>query len=134
MGINGPDGAALNANPLNYGVPSVTMSEFTGISETQPSFSISQTISLSETLAWRAGKHNCVSAAITGACIAISSGGSNATGTFYFTGAYTGSAFGDFLSGEPQETSIAAAAGKSYLRDNVIDWYAQDDWRVRAQT
>jgi len=132
MGIDGPGGAALNANPLNYGVPSVTMSEFTGISETQPSFSISQTVSLTETLAWRAGKHNIRFGGDYRRVRRDFLGGSNATGTFYFTGAYTGSAFGDFLLGEPQETSIAAAEGKSYLRDNVIDWYAQDDWRARS--
>ena len=132
MGIDGPGGAALNANPLNYGVPSVTMSEFTGISEVQPSFSIAQTISLSETLSWRAGKHNMRFGGDYRRVHRDFLGGSNATGTFYFTGAYTGSALGDFLMGEPQETSIAAAADKSYLRDNVLDWYAQDDWRARA--
>lgn len=131
MGIDGPGGAALNANPLNYGVPSVTMSEFTGISEVQPSFSIAQTISISETVAWRAGKHNLRFGGDYRRVHRDFLGGSNATGTFYFTGAYSGSAFGDFLLGEPQETSIAAAASKSYLRDNVIDWYAQDDWRAR---
>jgi hypothetical protein len=131
MGINGPGGGALNANPLNYGVPSVTMSEFTGISEVQPSFSIAQTISVSETLVWRAGKHNMRFGGDYRRVHQDFLGGSNATGTFYFTGAYSGSAFGDFLLGEPQETSIAAAEGKSYLRDNVIDWYAQDDWRAR---
>ena len=132
MGIDGPGGAALNANPLNYGVPSVTMSEFTGISEEQPSSSIMQTISLSETVAWRAGKHNMRFGGDYRWVHRDFLGGSNATGTFYFTGAYTGSAFGDFLEGEPQETSIAAADSKSYLRDNVLDWYAQDDWRVRS--
>jgi trimeric autotransporter adhesin len=132
LGIDGPNGAALNANPLNYGVPSVTMSEFTGISEVQPSFSIGQTISLSETLAWRAGKHNMRFGGDYRRVHRDFLGGSNATGTFYFTGAYTGSAFGDFLEGEPQETSIASASGKSYLRDNVFDWYAQDDWRARS--
>ena len=131
MGIDGPGGAALNVNPLNYGVPSVTMSEFTGISEVQPSFSIAQTISASETLVWRTGKHNLRFGGDFRRVHQDFLGGSNATGTFYFTGAYSGSAFGDFLLGEPQETSIAAAAGKSYLRDNVIDWYAQDDWRAR---
>ena len=33
-------------------------------------------------------------------------GGSNSTGSFYFTGVYTGSSLGDFLLGLPQETSI----------------------------
>jgi hypothetical protein len=131
IGINGPGGAALNANGLNWGVPSVTMSSFTGISEVQPSFSIQQTISVSETLAWIHGKHNFRFGGDYRRVHRDFLGGNNATGTFYFTGYYTGSALGDFLLGEPQETSIASAAGKSYLRDNVFDLYAQDDWRMR---
>ncbi|HTX76471.1 MAG TPA: carboxypeptidase regulatory-like domain-containing protein [Terracidiphilus sp.] len=132
LGIDGPGGNALNANPLNYGVPSVTLSAFSGISEVQPSFTIAQTISLSETLAWREGKHNLRFGGDYRRVHRDFLGGSNATGTFYFTGAYSGSALGDFLLGEPQETSIAAAAGKSYLRDNVFDLFAQDDWRARS--
>ena len=41
-------GYSLNSSPLNYGLPNVTLSSFTGLSEQQPSFSLSQTISLSE--------------------------------------------------------------------------------------
>jgi hypothetical protein len=59
MGILGPDGAPLNSSPLNYGLPNVTLSnDLTGLSEQQPSFSLSQTISFSETLSWIHGKHN----------------------------------------------------------------------------
>jgi hypothetical protein len=131
LGILGPGGAGLNSNPLNYGVPSVTLSTFTGIGEVQPSFLTQQTISISETLAWRPGKHNFRFGGDYRRVHRDFLGGSNATGTFYFTGYYTGSALGDFLLGEPQETSIASAIGKSYLRDNVFDLYAQDDWRAR---
>jgi hypothetical protein len=132
LGILGPGGNALNSSPLNYGVPSVTLSSFTGITQQQPRFSIQQTISLSETLAWIHGKHNIRFGGDFRRVHRDFLGGSNATGTFYFTGYYTGSALGDFLLGEPQETSIAAAVSKSYLRDNVFDLYAQDDWRART--
>ena len=132
LGIDGPGGMALNASPLNWGVPSVTMASFTGISQVQPRFSIQQTISISETLAWMHGKHNVRFGGDYRRVHRDFLGGSNATGTFYFTGFYTGSALGDFLLGEPQETAIAAAASKSYLRDNVFDWYAQDDWRLHS--
>jgi trimeric autotransporter adhesin len=132
LGINGPGGSALNPSPLNYGVPSVTMSSFSGISEVQPSFSIQQTISASETVAWIHGKHNVRFGGDYRRVHRDFLGGNNATGTFYFTGYYTGSALGDFLLGEPQETAIASAPAKSYLRDNVFDLYAQDDWRARS--
>lgn len=132
LGILGPGGTSLNSSPLNYGVPSVTLSTFTGIGEVQPSFLTQQTISISETLAWRPGKHNFRFGGDYRRVHRDFLGGSNATGTFYFTGYYTGSALGDFLLGEPQETSIASAISKSYLRDNVFDLYAQDDWRARS--
>ena len=70
----------------------------------------------------------------------------NSTGTFYFTGLYTqapgtdpnipsgegttGSSLADLLLGMPQQTSLQAPFQKSYLRENVIDFYGQDDWRV----
>jgi hypothetical protein len=131
LGILGPGGAPLNASPLNWGVPSVTMSSFSGLTQVQPSFSIQQTISVSETLAWIHGKHNFRFGGDYRRVHRDFLGGSNATGTFYFTGYYTGSALGDFLEGKAQQTSIAAAESKSYLRDNVFDVYAQDDWRVK---
>jgi hypothetical protein len=89
-----------------------------------------QTISVSETLSWIHAKHNLRFGGDYKRVHRDFLGGSNATGTFTFSGAFTGSSLGDFLLGEPQETTIAAAAGKSYLRDNVIDAYVQDDWRV----
>ncbi|KAA6456940.1 carboxypeptidase regulatory-like domain-containing protein [Acidobacteria bacterium AB60] len=129
-GLLGPGGEALNASSLNYGLPSVVLSSFTGISQTQPSFSIAQTISLSETLAWIHGKHNFRFGGDYRRVHHDFLGGNNATGTFYFTGLYTGSSLGDFLLGEAQSTSIDSSANKSYLRDNVFDLYAQDDWRA----
>ena len=132
LGILGPAGTALNSSPLNYGLPSVNLSSFTGITQAQPNFSTQQTIALTETLAWMHGKHNLRFGGDYRRVHHDFLGGSNATGTFYFTGFYTGSALGDFLMGEPQETTIAAAESKSYLRENVFDLYAQDDWRIRS--
>ena len=132
LGILGPGGSALNTSALNYGLPSVLLSSFTGINPTQPSFSISQTVSLSETLAWIHGKHNFRFGGDYRRVHRDFLGGNNATGTFYFTGLYTGSALGDFLLGEAQETSIDSSINKAYLRDNVFDAYAMDDWRARS--
>jgi hypothetical protein len=132
VGILGPDGNPLNASPLNYGLPNVTLSSFTGLSQQQPKSSIAQTISLSETLAWIHGKHNFRFGGDYRRVHRDFLGGSNSTGSFYFTGFYTGSSLGDFLLGLPQESSIDSAASKSYLRENVFDLYAQDDWRVRS--
>lgn len=132
LGVLGPGGSALNASPLNYGVPSVVLSSFTGINQVQPTFSINQTLSLAETLAWRHNQHNFRFGGDYRRVHHDFLGGNNATGTFYFTGLYTGSSLGDFLLGYPQETSINSSDTKNYLHDNVVDLYAQDDWRPRS--
>ncbi len=132
-GILGPGGAALNPSALNYGLPNVTLSNFSGLNQQQPNLSVGQTISFTQTLSWIHGKHNMRFGGDYRRVHRDFLGGSNATGTFYFTGLFTGSSLGDFLLGEPQETTIDSAVAKSYLRDNVVDAYGQDDWRVLPQ-
>jgi hypothetical protein len=140
LGILGPNGNPLNSNHIDYGLPSIQMSVFTGLSQMQPSISLSQTISLSETLSWIHQKHNLRFGGDYRRVHRDSLGGSNATGSFVFSGKFTedaqadpttGSALADFLLGFPQETTLDVASAKTYLRDNVTDFYAQDDWRFR---
>jgi hypothetical protein len=135
LGIGG-----INSTPINYGLPNIVLGEIQGLDEQQPSFSLSQTISVSDTLAWIHGKHNLRFGGDYRRVHRDFLGGSNSTGTFTFSGLFTedpaaptttGSSLADFLLGLPQETTIDATAGKSYLRDNVMDAYAQDDWRAR---
>ena len=147
VGVLGPGGVALNTLPLNYGLPNIQMGSIAGLSEQQPSFSLSQTISLSETLSWIHGKHNLRFGGDYRRVHRNFLGGSNATGSFTFSGTFTedpalaanptqqaatGTALADFLLGFPQETAIDSPTSKSYLRDNVWDAYATDDWRARS--
>jgi hypothetical protein len=139
IGVLGPGGMPLNTSPLNYGLPSVQLSNISGLNQAQPNFSLMQTISVNESVSWIHGKHN------------LRFGGDyrrvhndflsspNATGRFTFTGLFTqnasgdlntGSSFADFLLGLPQQTTLNSSVNKSYLRDNVIEAYAQDDWRM----
>ena len=144
-GILGPGGTALNPSPLNYGLPNITLSDLTGLSQQQPSFSLSQTISFSETLSWIHGKHNLRFGGDYRRVHRNFLGGTNATGSFAFTGVMTeapntpatdnssqttGSPLADFLLGLPQSSTINSSVAKSYLRDNVYDAYALDDWRA----
>ena len=118
----------------------MVLGDIQGLSEQQPSFSLSQTVSASETLSWIHAKHNLRFGGDYRRVHRDFLGGSNSTGTFTFSGLFTenpaapattGSPLADFLLGLPQETTIDAAAGKSYLRENVMDAYVQDDWRAR---
>jgi hypothetical protein len=134
-GLNVP-----NNVPLNYGVPDISLSNgIQGLSETQPSFSIAQTISFSEVLSWIHGKHNLRFGSDYRRVHRDFLAGSNATGNFAFTGLFTedaagdlttGSSIADFLLGLPQSTTLNSSEAKSYLRDNVVDAYAMDDWRM----
>ena len=99
LGILGPGSTALNSSALNYGLPDVVLSNLTGLNEQQPNFSAAQTISLSETLSWIHGKHNLRFGGDYRRVHRDFLGGSNSTGTFYFTGAYTRLIAGGFSAG-----------------------------------
>ncbi|MGA8089908.1 MAG: TonB-dependent receptor [Terracidiphilus sp.] len=138
LGILGPDGDPLNSTPLNYGLPSVVLSDISGLNEQQPRVAVAQTILVSETVSWIHGKHNMRFGGDYRRVHNDFLSSSNATGSFTFTGLFTqdtptdtntGSSFADFLLGLPQQTALNAARDKSYLRDNVLDGFGQDDWR-----
>ncbi len=143
-GILGPDGNPVNSNPFNYGVPNLVMSQFNGLNETQPNFRVNETFSLSEASSWNHGKHNIRFGGDFRRVHLDLAGGTNSTGSFYFTGLFTqepgttqngnqggsGNAFADFLLGMPQESTIQAPQQKAYMRANVWDAFVQDDWRI----
>ena len=152
LGINVLSGAA--ASPLNYGLPNVTLVQFSGLNEEQPSFQTNQTLGISDSSTWVHGKHNVKFGGDYKRIDLSMIGQTNSTGTFVFTGlateqpgssgtsgtgtnggngqASTGSSLADLLLGLPQQTTIQAAYQKAYLRANIYDAFLQDDWRVRA--
>ncbi len=141
-------------NPLNYGLPNLTLTQFTGFNEQQPAFQINQALGLSEASTWTHGKHSLRWGADVKRVHLDELGGAQllSTGTFIFSGLLTeqpgasgttgvsnttqaglpqsGSSLADLLLGLPQQTRLQAAYAKSYLRENVYDAYAQDDWRA----
>jgi trimeric autotransporter adhesin len=140
--------AGLPTNPLLYGLPNVTLNQFTSLSEQQPNFQTNQTIGLSNVLAWIHKKHNVRFGGDLHRVHLDLLGETNSTGSYIFTGLYTeapgtdpnaptgtvssGSSLADLLLGLPQQTSIQAPIQKSYLRENTYDAYVQDDWRALA--
>jgi hypothetical protein len=141
---NGGYPAPLNSDPMNYGLPNLVFNGFIGAAQTQPNLQLTQTISLSALSLWTHGTHNIRFGADVHRVEFNLFGGTNATGTFIFTGAYTqqapaptdnlaavsGSSFADFLLGLPQQTTIEAAQQKAYMRQNNWDLIVRDDWRV----
>jgi hypothetical protein len=147
-GVTIPNNTGGFADPRFYnGLPTISLSNFTSLTNTNPSKTINQTISFSDFVSWRHGKHNMRFGLDVRRLHNDSIGGNSPLGAFSFTGYATadgtdktsgnagqsgasGDAFADFLLGLPQSTSIQAALYKTYLRENVFDWYAQDDWRA----
>ncbi len=144
--------SGVPSSPQLWGLPNITLDQFTGLNEAQPRFEMQETISIGETSMWMRGKHNLRLGADFRRVYQDQIGGTNSTGTFAFTGCFTqapgscaasglgssgesglpttGSSLADLLLGLPQETAIQAANGEAHLRQNTIDWFAQDDWRA----
>jgi trimeric autotransporter adhesin len=142
IGIGG-----LPENPLLYGLPIVTLNQFTSLTEQQPNFQINQTMAASDATSWIHKKHNVrVGADFRRVHNDLFGNTGNITGTFTFTGLFTeqpgtstnlpggiatsGSSLADLLLGMPQQTSLQAPFQKSYLRENAWDLYGQDSWRA----
>ncbi|HVW79192.1 MAG TPA: TonB-dependent receptor [Alloacidobacterium sp.] len=134
------------ASPLNYGLPNLTLNQFTGLNEQQPNFHTNQTISVSESSSWIHKKNNFKFGGDFKRVHLDMLGNANSTGTFYFTGLYTqepgtggnnngalatsGSSLADMLLGFPQQTALQAPYQKAYLRENVWDLFFQDSWQA----
>ncbi len=145
-GINIP--RPTSATPGLYnGVPSLSFTNFTSVTDSNPSDRLGQTISVSDVVAWRTGKHNFRFGGDIRRLHTDVIAGTNGLGTFTFTGYATknpaattttstgspsGSSFADFLLGAPQNSAIQPGVNKVYLREWVMDGYAQDDWRLMS--
>jgi hypothetical protein len=134
----------LNTNPINYGLPNLVLNNFTSLSQTQPNYQLTQAIGTSASSSWDHGTHIVRFGGDFRRIEFNLFGGTNATGTFIFTGVYTqqpgitetspvavtGSSFADFLLGLPHETNIESAHRKAYMRQNNWDCFIRDDWRA----
>ncbi|MHB2008978.1 MAG: TonB-dependent receptor domain-containing protein [Acidobacteriaceae bacterium] len=132
----------LGTDPFNYGVPDLVFSQFQGLSELAPNFTLNQTITFQDTASWTGKKHNVRFGGDYRNIHLDVQGGTNVTGSFYFTGFATrqpgsasvagqeasGADFADFLLGLPQEAAIQQGVGRFYFTAKVFDLYLQDDW------
>lgn len=137
LGIQG-----TSANPLNYGPPNLSFTNFGGLSDGSPSDSAVYSVGFNDTLAWRKGKHNWMFGGGYTRFFDNTATDANGRGTFTFTGlstsllnsngnvmAGTGFDFADFLLGLPQSNSIRYGSSNTYFRSNAYNVFGQDDWR-----
>jgi trimeric autotransporter adhesin len=120
-----------NQDPINWGPPSLVFSsDLAGLSDVRYADTQNATHAWSGEALRFGGRHT------------ITFGGEarrhhndivsqqDPRGTFTFTGAATGSDFGDFLLGLPQLSSIAFGNPDKFFRNNSYAAYVTDDWRL----
>jgi hypothetical protein len=139
-------------NPFYFGVPSIGLTGFSGLSDVTPSNAVHQTITFSDFVSYSHKRHNMRYGLDFHRIHSDTIGNTAVLGSFTFSGfatespavqgcnsetqancpTGTGAPIADFLLGLPQQTGITAGLYKSYLRANSWDWYAQDDWRAKS--
>jgi hypothetical protein len=146
--------STIDSNPFYYGLPSVGLTDFSGLSDQAPSNVVNQTLTFSDFVSYSHKRHNMRYGLDFHRIHYDSIGTGGDLGSFTFSGfstesplaqqcnaltdpqgckeyGATGSPVADLLIGLPQQTGITAGLGKIYLRGNSWDWYVQDDWRAK---
>jgi hypothetical protein len=140
-GIQFPNAASID--PLNWGVPNLSFSGFTGVRGASASQRSDDRLSAS--YMWLrpfGGTHR----TRLGGDVRIDRSdyqtNANARGSFTFTGRYTGGGaattaatgadFADFLLGLPQQASLQVG-GTSQLRQRGFDLFVEDNWQKSAK-
>ena len=144
LGITGTD-----QSPINYGPPSLSFTNFSGMGDASASLSRSQTTNFTDTITYVAQrKHNLSFGFGYRRMQSNPLSYSNARGSYSFGGLVTsqidangnvvpGTGFdmADFLLGYPQSSSLRLSKSYNYA-DYYRGWYsnayAMDDWRVSA--
>lgn len=136
--------AGVSTNPFDWGIPGINFTSFSGLSDPTPRRELDQTYTISDTVIWNRGKHNLRFGADYRRILQSFRSARNAEGSFTFTGfgtaqyvngvaqTGTGSDFADFLLGLPQQSSVQFGTTAYNFRANSYDFFAQDDWRFRA--
>jgi hypothetical protein len=140
LGIQG-----TSQEPLNWGPPNLSFTNFGSLSDSSPSRVVNNTFGLNETLSYTHGKHNLSGGVFFTRTQLNVRTDSNGRGSFTFTGLQTsefdaggtpqngtGYDYADFLLSLPQSSSVRFGSSDSYFRQNNVSIFGQDDIRVRA--
>src|SRR5579884_1805270 len=138
LGITG-----VSQDPMDWGLPTISFTNFSGLSDATPSLDRNQTLRFSDSVLHDVGKHNLEFGGEISKIQLNSLSNPNAAGTFSFTGYSTsdftmqgtpvpgtGYDLADFLLGLPQTTSERYGIPANYLRSSRYDVYGSDDWRA----
>ncbi len=130
--------------PFDWGLPSLSFSDFASLNDIAPALTRNQTGSIGEAVIWNRGKHNWRFGGDFRRIQVNPETDANPRGSFVFSGLYTarlvngapapatGNDFADFLLGDAQQAAVNYGAGAEYFRGDSWDLYAQDNWRMRG--
>lgn len=138
LGITGVSG-----QPIDYGIPQISLTNFSGIDDPIPSLVRNQTFRFDDGLTWVHAAHTMQFGGEIRRLQFNTDSSPNPRGQFVFTGLLTseldasgapvtgtGSDLADFLLGLPFSTSEQFGNPNTYFRSWGFAAYAQDDWRV----
>jgi hypothetical protein len=139
--------AGTSQDPINYGPPGLSFTNFSSLSDGAPNVGRNQTATFSDNFTWvLKRKHNLTFGFTYNRLQQNSQNYQNARGSFTFSGLVTsqldaagqpvkgtGYDFADFLLGLPQSSSVRFGASSNYFRSWSTSAYAQDDFRVNAR-
>jgi len=131
-------------DPINYGPPNLTFTNFGGLSDSSASLTRNQTVTVNDAFTYvYKRKHNLAFGFTYNRLEQNSLTYQNARGTYSFSGLSTsqigpdgqpvpntGFDFADFLLGLPQSASLRYGSDNNYFRSWSTAWYAQDDFRA----
>src|SRR5687767_6662093 len=137
IGIEG-----VSDSPFAWGLPRLSFSSITGLSDVNPSRSVGDRVGTNVTWSRPFGRHQIQTGGVLNYDKTTTNNESNANGAFVFTGIYTarsgglggltGFDFADFLLGMPQQATIAYGPGETVLTGRDLGVFFQDEWRLRG--
>jgi hypothetical protein len=149
LGING-----VSQSPFDYGLPSINLTNFTGLSDPTPSLARSQTFRYVDSAKWMKVKHTVTIGGEVRKMDINRDTDPTPNGQFSFTGLMTsqltsaatpvsspagcgsaaepciGNDFADFLLGYPANTKVQFGDTSTYFRNWGFVGYATDDWHM----
>jgi hypothetical protein len=134
--------AGTSQNPMNWGPPALSFTNYAGLSDGNASLNRNQTSSVGDNLTWVDGLHNFTLGGDYRRQQFNQFADSNGRGTYTFTGSATsllvngiaqsgtGYDLADFLLGMPATSSIRYGNPDKYFRGSGYDFFVNDDWRI----
>jgi len=124
--------AGVSQNPLDWGLPNISLTHFGSIHDTNPKLLRNQTLTFSEKLIWNHGKHTWRWGGEFQRIQLNTKASNDARGTFVFTGVNSGYDFADLLLALPQQTQVQFGQDSYHFRGNSWNVFGQDNWKVRG--